>query len=365
MSGFARANVAGTERVLCLDATNGREIWKHEHECDYKGVSYPAGPRTTPVIADGKVFTLGTMGDLLCLDAGNGKVLWSKSFPKDFSSKVPMWGFSSSPLLDGDRLICLVGGEDGSLVVAFHKDTGKEIWRALSAAEPGYSPPMIFNVGSKRQLIIWHPESVNALDPETGKVHWTVPFQVRAGLTAPTAQKEGDLLLVSSFYNGSMMLKLDAEQGTANTLWKGKSNSEQARLTDGLHAIMATPILKDGHIYGVCSYGELRCLKAQTGERVWMSLKATGKQDKPVERWANAFLVVNGDRFFLSNEKGELIIARLTPMGYEEISRAQILEPTNTMIDRPVVWSHPAFANRSMYARNDKEVVCVSLAADQ
>jgi hypothetical protein len=224
---------------------------------------------------------------------------------------------------------------------------------------------MIFEAGGKRQLIIWHPEAVNSLDPETGKVHWSVPFAVRSNLTAPSPMKEGDKLLVSSFYNGSMMLKLDNEKPAASILWKGKSNSEQARLTDGLHSIMATPMLKDGHIYGVCSYGELRCLKADTGERVWMSLKATGEQDKPVERWANAFLVEHGDRYFLFNEKGDLIIAKLTPKGYEEISRAHILEPTNTMVqDRKVVWSHPAFAHKSMYARNDKELVCVSLAAD-
>ena len=134
------------------------------------------------------------------------------------------------------------------------------------------------------------------------------------------------------------------------------------RTTDGLHSIMPTPSIKDGHIYGVCSYGQLRCLKADTGERVWETLKAT-TGDK-LERWANAFLVAQGDRFFLFNEKGDLIIARLTPKGYEEISRAHILEPTNTMPGRPVVWSHPAFANKCIYARNDKEIVCISLAAE-
>jgi outer membrane protein assembly factor BamB len=362
-SGFARPTVAGTERVLCLDDADGKLLWKHEYPCEYKGVSYPAGPRTTPLIRDGKVYTLGTMGDLLCLDAATGDVVWSKNFLKDYDAKPPLWGFSSSPLLDGDRLICLVGGE-GSVVVAFHKDTGKEIWKALSAAEPGYSPPMIFDSGGHRQLIIWHPEAVNSLDPATGKLHWSVPFAVRAGLTAPMARQAGDLLFVSSFYNGSMMLKLAGDKPAATVLWKGKSNSEQARLTDGLHSIIATPIIRDGYIYGVCSYGELRCLKADTGERVWMSLKATGSQEQPVERWANAFLVSHEDRFFLANEKGDLIIARLTPKGYEEIGRAHILEPTNTMIDRPVVWSHPAFAHRSMYARNDNEIVCVSLAAE-
>src|SRR5262249_53875989 len=123
-------------------------------------------------------------------------------------------------------------------------------------------------------------------------------------------------------------------------------------------------------VYGVCSHGELRCLRADTGERVWSTLKATTNGDKPV-RWANAFLVPQGDRCWLFNELGDLIIARLTPKGYEEISRAHILEPTNKMAGiglgrpQPVVWSHPAFANQCVYARNDKEIVCVSAAAGQ
>jgi outer membrane protein assembly factor BamB len=124
---------------------------------------------------------------------------------------------------------------------------------------------------------------------------------------------------------------------------------------------MCTPFLEDGYIYGVCSYGQLRCLKADTGERIWETFQATTSGD-PV-RWANAFIVKNGARFFLFNEKGDLIIARLTPRGYEEVSRVHLLEPTNTAAGRDVVWSHPAFANRHLYARNDKELICVDLSA--
>jgi outer membrane protein assembly factor BamB len=259
-------------------------------------------------------------------------------------------------------LICVVGGT-GSVVVAFHKDTGEERWRALSASEAGYCPPMIYEAGGRRQLIVWHPEAVNGLDPETGNVYWSQPFHVRAGITIATPRRDGDLLFISSFYNGSLMLRLDRDKPGARILWRGRSNNEQPRLTDGLHSLMSTPVLADGHIYGVCSYGQLRCLKADTGERVWETLKATGAAEQPEERWANAFLVAQGDRYFLFNEKGDLIIARLGPQGYEEISRAHILEPLNRMPGRPVVWSHPAFANQSVYARNDREIVCISLAA--
>jgi outer membrane protein assembly factor BamB len=260
-------------------------------------------------------------------------------------------------LLDGNKLICLARGE-GSTVMAFDKDTGKELWRALSAREPGYCPPMIFEAGGKRQLIIWHPEAVNSLDPETGKVYWSEPFSVRSGLTVPTPRKLGDLLFVSSFYNGPMMLKIAADAPAATVLWRGSSNSE--RNTDKLHSLVSTPFLEEGHIYGVCSYGELRCLKADTGERLWETFAATGGKS---DRWATTFIVKNGNRFFLPNEKGDLIIARLTPQGYDEISRAHLIDPANNDPRRPVVWSHPAFANRSIYLRNDGEMRCYSLAA--
>lgn len=360
---FGKNKVTGKERILALEEATGKILWVHEHDCPYE-VSYPLGPRTTPLVRDGKAFTLGTMGDLFCFEVKTGKVIWSKNFPKDFDANVPLWGFSAHPLLDGDKLICIVGGK-GSVSVAFHKDTGKEIWRALSAGEPGYCPPMIYETGSKpnqtRQLIIWHPEAVNSLDPETGKVYWSESFRVRAGLTIPTPRLMKDLLFVSSFYNGSMMLKLDQEQPKASLAWKGKGRGERTNQTDGLHAIMTTPFLRDGHIYGVCSYGQLRCLKADTGERVWETLQATGGQEA---RWGHAFLVPQAEQFFIFNEKGDLLIARLTPKGYEELGRAHIVDPSNTMAGRPVVWTHPAFANKSAYIRNDKEIVCVSLAAE-
>jgi outer membrane protein assembly factor BamB len=360
--GFGKSRMAGKERVLCLDEASGKILWTHEYDCTYR-VAYPGGPRTTPVVHAGKVYTLGTMGDLLCLDADKGKVLWSKNFMTDYGAGTQTWGFSANPLLDGDKLICVVGGE-GSIAVAFDKNNGKELWHSLSGLEAGYSPPVIIEAGGKRQLIIWDPQAVNSLDPETGKVYWSQKFPLKAGLSIPMPRQAGDLLFVTSFYNGPMMLKLAGDRPAASVLWKGKSNSEQPRLTDGLHSIMPTPFIKDGYIYGVCSYGQLRCLKADTGERIWETLRATGSEQTPAERWANVFLVAQGDRFFLFNEKGDLIIARLTPKGYDEIGRAHLLEPTNRMVDRPVVWTHPAFANRSVFARNDKEIICASLAAE-
>lgn len=352
---FQRATVRGQERVLCFDEKDGALKWHFDYDCAYT-MSYPAGPRVAPLVHGGKVYTLGAEGHLLCLDAESGIVIWAKDLKQEYGLRTPMWGFAGHPLVDSDRLICQVGGA-GTTAIAFNKDTGKELWRALSADEPGYSSPVIYSLAGKRQLIVFHPQSVNSLDPRSGQVLWSVPFKSNSGLSVATPRSIGDELFCTSFYNGAIMLQIDAA-GTAHTLWQTTKASEKE--TTHLNSILGTPFLEKGHIYGICSYGQLRCLEAQTGNRVWETLSAT-TDGNPV-RWANAFIVKQGERFFLFNEKGELIIAHLTPAGYQELSRAKILEPTNKDCGRLVVWSHPAFADRCVFARNDKELVCVDLA---
>lgn len=366
-SAFDLGAVPGKERVHCLDAGTGQIKWTHAYDCEYR-VSYASGPRCTPLIADGRVYTLGTMGRLCCLDVASGSPVWEKELVKEYNAPVQIWGFAAHPLLDGDRLICLVGGD--AAVVAFNKDSGKEIWRSMEVRSVGYCPPVIYKIGGVRQLIIWHSESITGLEPETGKVLWSQPFKLhQSALSIPMPRIDGDKLLVTSFYNGPMLLDLKGASDKVEVLWKGTSRSEQPEKTDKLHSIMPTPVIRDGHIYGVCSYGQLRCLKLNNGERVWESMQASRKAGTPEakpgrdDRWGNAFITPQGGRDWLFNEHGELILARLTPEGYQEMARMKILEPDNNMAMHPVVWSHPAYAHRCCFARNDSEIVCVDLAA--
>lgn len=351
---FERGIIQGVERVLCFDEKTGDVLWAHSYDCPYN-ISYPSGPRATPVIDDGRVYSLGAEGHLKCLDAQSGEPVWSRQFKEDLGAETPMWGFAAHPLIDGERLICIVGGKD-QVAVAFNKHNGEVIWKALSASEPGYAPPMIYESGGKRQLIIWHPEALNSLNPETGELYWSQARKVKSGLTVPTPRKWNNLLFVTSFYDGPMMMQLKKEEPTAKLLWKGEGKNESR--TDGLHSIISTPFIEEGYIYGVCSYGQMRCLNAKTGQRIWMSLEPVIGEEA---RWANAFLIKQGKRFFVANEQGDLIIARLSPDGYEEIDRAHLIEPTNRAMARQVVWSHPAFANRCVVMRNDKEIIRVSL----
>ena len=361
---FGRVGVSGTDRLLCLDEKTGEQLWKFEHKVEYR-VMYAAGTRCTPTVDGDLTFWLDTMGDLFALETKTGKLVWKKNYRADFEADLPVWGFASHPLVDGDRLICLVGGSENRGVIAFDKKTGEILWKALTiSGDPGYNSPVIFDVNGKRVLIVWHTHAVCGLDPETGKKLWQYDWEISNALTAPTARLANkSLLFLSGFYNGSLLLDIGGEK--PKVVWKSKSKGNQGDVlpdkTLDLHSIMPTPWIKDDTIYGICSYGELRGLELMTGKRLWATHAATTGESA---RWANAFIIPyqDGERVFLFNEKGELIVARLSPKGYEEIDRAKLLEPTNTYAaGRTVVWTHPAFADRTVFVRNDKEVVAVSL----
>ena len=364
VSDFARTSgLAGIERAVCLDERTGEILWTHEWEANYAGISWDEGPRATPTVDGDRVYVQGAAGTLMALDAATGEPLWSRHYREEYGADMPIFGFSSSPLVDGERLIVLAGGVPDAKVVALDKRTGEEIWRALSSEEssPGVGQPVIIEASGVRQLIVWHPVALSSLDPETGEVFWEQPFRVDFDMTVAVPVQYGRELFVTTFYNGPLMLTLDADRPAARVRWKGDSNSEI--LTVGLHSVLATPFIVDGYIYGVGSYGQLRCLDAATGERIWETQAVTVER----ARWASAFIVRHEDRFFINNDRGDLIIARMTPEGYEEISRTHLIAPTSEPGNRreleTVNWSHPAYANQRIYARNDEEIIAASLAA--
>jgi outer membrane protein assembly factor BamB len=357
----------GTERALALDEKTGRILWTREWEVDYSGMQYAYGPRATPTVDGDRVYVAGADGKLLCLDVATGAVRWQKDYVVDLGASPQSWGFhwgfASAPIVDGDRLIALVGGRPNAAVVAFDKMTGKEIWRALPlTGDLGVGQPIIITAGGTRQLIVWLPTSLVSLDPVTGATFWEQPVKVGASMTVSTPVQSGALLFVSSFYNGGLMMSLDENKPTATLLWKGKSDSEIQ--TDTLHSVTATPVVVGDHIYGMCSYGEFRCLLKTTGTRVWESQALSQER----ARWAGGQIVRHGDRLFVNNDRGELVIVNPSPQGYQEISRTNLIKPTTPPGNRRALvnvnWSHPAYANRHIYARNDEEIIAASLAAN-
>src|SRR5688572_216179 len=323
----------GTERAVALDEKTGKILWTREWEVNYGGIRYAFGPRATPTVDGDRVYAAGSDGKLLCLDVRTGAIIWKKDYVADLGAEPQSWGFpwgfSSAPIVDGTRLIALVGGRPNAAVVAFDKLTGKEMWRALDLkGDLGVAQPIIITAGGTRQLIVWLPTSLVSLDPATGKTYWDHATKVGASMTVATPVQSGSLLFVSSFYNGGVMMVLDDKKPAATMLWRGKSDSEIQ--TDTLHAVTATPAVIGDHIYGICSYGQFRCLLSKTGERVWESHAVTQER----ARWAAGQIVRHGERLFINNDRGELLIVKPSPQGYQEIGRTHLIKPTTDPTNR-------------------------------
>jgi len=351
-----RNELKGKERVLCLDAKTGNEIWKHEYDCNYT-ISYPAGPRCTPTVSDGKVYTLGAMGDLFCLDAAKGSVIWSKNLPKAYDAEVPLWGYAGHPLVYKKLLICTAGGK-GSAVVALDKSTGKEVWKALDARNIGYSPPTLIKAGGTTQLLIFHGRSLNSLNSDTGRLYWSEPLVTNFSMAIMAPRKGGDYLFAGGHSRKSLGLKLDRSKPAVTKVWQGSRNI-------GLAPVSGTPFVENGVAYGIDGNGLFRAMRVATGERLWSTSKPVNGRDN-TRRGPNegaTFVTKNGNRFFIFGENGDLVIARLSPEKYDEVSRTKLLAPVGVGLGRSIVWSHPAYADKCVFARNDKEIVCASLAA--
>jgi outer membrane protein assembly factor BamB len=259
---------------------------------------------------------------------------------------------SAAPLVEGGLLIVCAGGEPDACVIAFNKDTGHEVWKAL-ADRPSYSAPIALTSGGKRQILVWTGDSITSLEPTGGKSYWQIPFPLgRTPLALATPVLHGDLLLVVSFENGSKLLKLDRNRPAATVVWETKRQP---------NSLMGTPLFQGEHFYVADNYGEFQCLDATTGKRVWGTRQPTGET-----QWGESVhLTPNGKRVFLFNDRGQLIIALLNAEGYKELSRVDLLEPTvGAREERAVAWAHPAYANKHILVRNDKELLRASLAAE-
>ncbi|WP_201743632.1 PQQ-binding-like beta-propeller repeat protein [Roseiconus nitratireducens] len=355
VANFERNEFSGIERVLCFDQASGKLQWKHEYPVKYT-VSYPAGPRCTPTIDDDRVYTLGTEGDLFCFRVTDGSVVWSRNLREDFNTKAALWGYASHPLIDGDRLICVVGGE-GSHMVAFDKKTGDEIWRQGTAPEQGYVPPTIIEAGGVRQLISGRPDAIASLDPETGKTYWSVPYEATNGsiiMSPVTVDVDGTkYLYIGGYDKKNLLLKLDPDKPAATWVW-------QDEVKQGISPVNVQPLVVDGIIYGLDQKGTLMAVEIPSGDRLWETSQPLA--ERPLGT-GTAFIVRidSTDRFLMFTEMGDLVLGQMDRSGFKELDRANVIQPTGTAFGRKVVWSAPAYADGKMFVRNDKEIVCVRL----
>ena len=345
----------GFERVLCFDARNGERKWIHSYPVTYS-VGYPTGPRASVLIHSGKAYAWGTMGDLYCLDAKNGDMIWKINTSEKYQSRIPIWGMASNPIMVNNRLVVQVGGINGACLVAFHPDSGEELWRAVDD-EASYSSPVLITQAGKEILVCWSAGKLSGLDPNTGNIYWSLPLPpLKMVMNISDPVYDSPYLFLSAFFDGSYLVELDQQRMSARLVYHRYGSSE--RNTDALHCCISTPIAKEGYVYGVDSYGETRCLDLKTGDRIWEDLTLV-----PTERWANVHFVTQGDQVWGFAETGELLLGKLSPEGYSHKGRVKVIEPVKISPNprNGVNWAHPAFSGNHIFARSDSRLVCLKI----
>ncbi len=335
------------ERVRCFEEPTGKPLWTFSYAVTYPAWAFPErGPTATPLVQGGRLYTLGNKGDLHCLDAGTGAVLWKRNLEKDYA--VQDFAFNASPLIEGNLLIVCIGsypGTQASSVLALDRNSGKEVWKAPTGGLTN-SSPVVIDAGGKRQLIVWAQDGVSAFDPATGATYWRHKMKTAADSAVTTPVFRKNLLLVSG-----LMLKLDPDKPAASVLWP-----DTRAVARRILSVTSTGLIQGDHVFSAKSSGELVCLEAKTGKQVWATDKVT-----KLGSGASIHLTPNGRGVLLHTDEGNLIRAHLTPRGYQEISRTLLLAPTA----KEKAWAAPAYANRHVLARNNRELICVSLAVKE
>ncbi len=346
------------ERIHCFQWQTGKPLWTHSYDCTYADFGYQAGPRASVLVHEGRAYSLGAAGHLVCLDAARGILAWQHDLRTEYKIRMPNWGIAASPVIEGDLVIVQIGGQGEACLCAFDKRTGQARWQALPDVA-SYSAPIVVEQAGRRVLVCQTGDRVVGVESSSGRLFWAHPIPWQSwpiGIATPVVH--GDLLLISDAHQGSLLFRLDQKKPDAKLLWHRRRQNVADK--KALHCLNSTPMIYREHIYGADHRGTLRCLRLLTGEQLWEDRTVV-----PQGNFATIHLVRNGERTWMFNERGELIIARLTPEGFHEISRAKLIEPTleQARLRGGVAWSHPAFAHRHVFARNDKELVCADLAA--
>jgi len=324
---FTMGHASGADTVFCLDADSGKLLWKHSYPSDLGDNLFEGGPCATPTLDGDRVFTLSRWGDVFCLDAASGKVHWSQNAQKETGAPIPQWGFAGSPAVLGNLLLLNVG-EAG---VALEKTTGKLLWHS-APKEAGYSTPLPagdFVIFSSAQAYI-------AGDPRSGKELWRVRWVTQYGCNAADPILSGNRLFISTGYSkGATLLKLDGESPTE--IWKSRV----------LRTQLNAGVLVGGHVYGMDGdtghKGGLKCIELESGAEKWHQ-KDLGFGS----------VTVAGEKLIVLTDRGELLVAPVSPKGFQPTARAKVLTGR--------CWTVPVLAHGRLYCRNAAgHVVCVDL----
>lgn len=325
---YTLGNLGGTEFVYCMDAETGKLIWRFPYSCP-AGNFY--GPRATPTLEGGLLYTLSRKGDALCLDAETGKPKWAKDLIREFKAQPTDYGLCGSPLLVGD-LVIYNALESG---IALNKTTGEKVW--TSAEGPGsYATPVHFKLQGKDAVAIFSARNLFIVDPTNGKKLQTHPWQTSFDANAADpAFFDGRLFITSAWDHGCALL--DVSGTSAKVLWENKN----------LRGHLSSPIYLDGYLYGIddnTPNGQLRCLEAKAGDVKW-------SQKGQFESMSMA-----GGKILALDKKGFLTVIEASSKEYKEIAKTYVLNA------KARNWTAPVLANGLLYCRNsDGDLVCLDV----
>jgi outer membrane protein assembly factor BamB len=334
---FTQEQRGDSEGVVCLDAATGAEVWAHEDSARFWENLAGAGPRATPAFADGWVFALGATGILNCLDAATGERKWSRDIAADSGAPLPMWGFTSSPLVANDVVIVFAGGEGPGQLLAYRSDSGQLVWTA-AAGKISYGSAQLASIAGQPQVLFFSDRGLMAVHPRTGATLWQYelagggPALPRSLQPHPTAAGQ---VLVGAEEVGTVLLDVahDADTWKVGQRWASR----------GLKPSFNDFVVHDGCIYGFDS-GTFCCIDLETGRRCWRE----GRYGK-----GQVLLLADEALLLVLSESGEVVLVAANRERRRELGRFHAIAGKT--------WNHPAVAHGRLYVRNAEEMACYEL----
>lgn len=324
------------EFVIAVDVTTGKEKWSTEAGPLYTN-GWGDGPRSTPTIDGDHLYTIAGRGNLVCLATATGKKVWEVSMTDDLGGKLQSWGYTESPIIEGDLVVCTPGGSEGTLA-AFDKKTGTKKWQTKDWTDNAqYSSIIGVTHNGGRQLIQLTMQTLAGVDPSNGKVLWTSEFPGKTAVIPTPIFKDGQVFVAAGYGVGCQSVKI----GSGNKVDKLYENTNMVNHHGGV-------VLVGDHLYGYSDKGGWTCMELKTGEVVWA--------DKSAKKGAIHY--ADGMLYLLEEDSGTVILIEASPKGWNEKGRFVIEPQTTQRNPKGKVWTHPVVANGKLYLRDQELLFC-------